>query len=276
MIRKKKIIARLLYHSGAVLLAVLVMVPFFWMLSTSLKSRGALMALPIEWIPKAPVLTNYTNLFEKEGFSRSIINSLIVSLGSVCVTLMSSAMAAFAFSKIRFKGQNVLFMVYIATLMIPSQVLFIPLYLLMSELKLADNLIALILPALFKAFAIFMLRQQMLSIPDAFMEASAIDGAGRWRTFIQIICPMCKPTLVTLAIICFMDVWNDYLLPLVMLSTKTKFTLPVILNSLSGQYKNEYNLLMAGALISMAPVLILYAVAQKQFASGLMVGGVKG
>jgi multiple sugar transport system permease protein len=275
MIRKNQL-GTFLYHAGAILLVLLIMIPFFWMISTSLKSRGALMALPIQWIPQEPVLDNYVDLFGKDGFSNSLFNSVIVSVGSVLVTLISSAMAAFAFSKIEFKCRNMLFLVYLATMMIPAQVLFIPLYLLMSELKLSDSLIALILPTMFKAFAIFMLRQQMLSIPKEYMEAPAVDGAGLWTIFTRIICPMCKPAFATLAIICFMDAWNDYLLPLVMLNTKTRFTLPIILNSLSGQYKNEYNLLMAGALISMIPILFLYSVTQKYFASGLQVGGVKG
>ena len=267
---------RLLYHIGATLLALLIMTPFFWMISTSLKSRGALLALPIEWFPQHPTLDNYFRLFSLDGFSNSIFNSLIVSFFSVAVTLVSSAMAAFAFSKLEFKGRNTLFIAYLATLMIPSQVLFIPLYLLMSELRLADSIVSLILPTMFKAFAIFMLRQQMLSIPKAYMESPAIDGAGLWTIFIRVICPMCKSGFATLSVICFMDAWNDYLLPLVMLTTKTKFTMPVILNSLNGQYQSEYNLLMAGALISMTPILLLYAAAQRYFVSGLQVGGIKG
>ncbi len=269
-------IMTLLFHAGAVLLAAAVMLPFFWMLSTAFKGRGALMALPIEWLPKEPVVDNFTELFSKEGFARSMLNSLLVSVGSVAVTLVSSAMAAFAFAKIEFKGRGALFLLYLATMMIPSQVLFIPLYLLMSEFRLADSLSALIMPTVFKAFAVFMLRQQMLTIPGAYMEAPAIDGAGLWTSFVRVICPMCAPAFTTLAVICFMDAWNDYLLPLVMLTSKNKFTLPIILNSLSGQYKNEYNLLMAGALVSMAPILLLYAFMQKYFASGLQVGGVKG
>ena len=264
-----------IFHITAILLALLVMGPFFWMISTSLKTRGALMALPIQWLPLEPTFNNYINLFTKDGFAYSLLNSLVVSLATVAVTLISSAMAAFAFSKIKFKGRNALFMLYLATMMIPSHVLFIPLYLLMSEFKLVDNLAALILPTFFKMSAVFMLRQRMMSIPNEYMEAPSIDGAGLWYTFTRIICPMCVPTFAALAIINFMEAWNDYLLPLVMLTTKTRFTLSIILNSLNSQYVNEYNLLMAGALVSMLPILLLYAAAQKHFASGLMLGGLK-
>lgn len=234
------------------------------------------MALPIQWIPKNPTLKNFSDLFGKEGMTVSMLNSLVVSVSSVAVTIISSAMAAFAFAKLDFRGKNVIFLVYLATMMIPSQVLFIPLYLLMGELKLVDSLGALVLPSMFKVFAVFMLRQRMMTIPNVYMEAPAIDGAEIFTVFVRIICPMCKSSLATLAIICFMDAWNDYLLPLVMLTTKTKFTLPIILSSLNGQYKSEYNLLMAGALVSMLPILVVYAFAQKYFAAGLQVGGVKG
>ena len=273
MIRKLK---TPLYHTGAIAVALLVTIPFFWMISTSLKSRGALMALPIEWIPSEPTFNSYMELFAKDGVANALFNSMIVAVCSVMITLVSSAMAAFVFSKIEFKGRDAIFMFYLATMMIPSQVLFIPLFLLMSELGLTDTLAALVLPTVFKAFAVFMLRQQMMAIPKAYMEAPMIDGAGLWRIFISIICPMCKPAFATLAVISFMESWNDFLLPLVLLSTKTKFTLPIILSSLNGQYTNEYNLLMAGALVSMIPVLILYAFAQKHFTAGFQIGGVKG
>ncbi len=260
----------------AALLSVVILLPFFWMLSTAFKDYGAIMALPIQWIPQNPTFKNFTDLFSKEGMTVSMFNSLVVSTSSVAVTIISSSMAAFAFAKLDFKGKNVIFLVYLATMMIPSQVLFIPLYLLMGELKLVDSLGALVLPSVFKVFAVFMLRQRMMTIPNVYLEAPAIDGAGIFTVFLQIICPMCKSSLATLAIICFMDAWNDYLLPLVMLTTKTKFTLPIILSSLNGQYKSEYNLLMAGALVSMLPILVVYALAQKYFAAGLQVGGVKG
>jgi multiple sugar transport system permease protein len=246
------------------------------MLSTSFKTYGAIMALPIEWIPKNPTFENFVVLFSKDGFAVSMFNSLLVATASVALTIVSSAMAAFAFAKLRFKGKTILFLVYLATMMIPSQVLFIPLYLLMGELSLVDNLGALVMPSMFKVFAVFMLRQQMMTIPDAYLEAPSIDGAGLLSIFTKVICPMCKSSFATLAVICFMDSWNDYLLPLVMLTTKTKFTLPVILNSLNGQYKSEYNLLMVGALVSMLPILLIYAGTQKYFASGLQIGGVKG
>jgi len=273
---KKNYISTFLYYLLATLIAAAMLVPLFWMISTSFKNKGALMALPIQWIPKEPTFDNFVRLFDTPGFIGSMGNSLVVAVASVALTLISSSLAAFAFAKIKFRGRESIFLLYLASMMIPTQVLFIPLYLVMSELKLTDTLTALILPGIFRAFAVFMLRQKMKTIPDEYMDAAAMDGASLGRTFFQIIAPMCKGIFATLGIILFMESWNDYLLPLVMLQSNSKFTMPIILSAMSGQFKNQYNLMMAGALISMVPILILYAVAQKYFKAGLQVGGVKG
>lgn len=273
---KKNWVLTFLFYLMATVIALAMLIPLFWMISTSLKTKGALMALPIQWIPKAPTTDNFIRLFNTKGFIGSIGNSFIVAASSVVLTLISSSLAAFAFAKIKFRGREVIFILYLASMMIPTQVLFIPLYLVMSEMHLTDTLTSLIIPGLFRAFAVFMLRQKMMTIPSEYMDAAAMDGASLGRTFFQIIAPMCKGILATLAIILFMESWNDYLLPLVMLQSNSKFTMPILLNVMSGQFKNQYNLMMAGALVSMIPILILYAGAQKYFKAGLQVGGVKG
>ena len=265
-----------LYHLLAIVLGILAIVPFLWMISTSLKSGGALLVVPIEWFPKEPPIQAYEKLFALTGMLRSIGNSLVVTAGAVLVALFSSSMAAFAFAKIRFKGSGFLFMLFIASMMLPSHVLFIPLYLIMNDLHLVDTLFALILPYTFKAFAVFMLRQQMVNISDAYLDAAAIDGASLFRSFITVFLPLCKTALATLAIIIAMDAWNDYLLPLVLMTSPKNYTLPIILNALSGQFKTAYDLLMAGSLISVVPLLVIYIGAQRYFASGLQIGGVKG
>ena len=273
MSKKIKVI---LYHVIAILFSFIALLPFVWMLSTSLKSRGALLAIPIEWIPKEPTLSAYTRLFTNEGIFRSMINSTVVTGGCIIISLLSSSMAAFAFSKLKFKGNNLLFVIFLSSMMIPSQVIFIPLYLIMNEIHLTDTLLSVILPSVFQAFAVFMLKQQMSTISDTYLDAAAIDGASLMTSFFNIILPMCKTALATLAIIVGMGAWNDYLLPLVLLTSKENYTLPIILNSLNGQFSTEYNLLMAGSLITMLPLLILYTFAQKYFTTGLQVGGVKG
>lgn len=266
----------ILYHIVALLFCFIAILPFIWMLSTAFKSNGALLALPIQWIPKNPTTSAFVRLFQNEGILSSMINSVIVTFGSILVGLICSAMAAFAFAKIQFKGSNLLFVVFLSSMMIPAQVIFIPLYLIMNDLHLTNSLLSLIIPCMFQAFAVFMLRQQMMSINDSYIDAAAIDGATLFQTFFLIILPMCKTALATLAIIIGMGAWNDYLLPLVLLTTKDKFTLTIILNSLNGQFSTEYNLLMAGSLITMLPLLILYVAAQRYFTTGLQVGGIKG
>ncbi len=272
----KNVALSVLFHIFAVLLSFVAIVPFVWMVSTSLKSSGALMAIPIEWIPKKPTLESYRQLFALSGMLRSVINSFIVTTFSVLLALASASMAAFAFAKIRFRGSSVLFLAFIASMMLPSQVVFIPLYLIMNELHLTNTLLAVIVPYSFKAFAVFMLRQQMMNISDTYLDAAAIDGASLFYSFRRVFLPLCRSSLVTLGIIICMDSWNDYLMPLVLLTDQRNYTLPIILNSLSGQFKNKYNLLMAGALVSMLPLLVVYGVCHRFFESGLQVGGIKG
>lgn len=258
------------------LIAVIVCIPFYWMIITSLKGRGAIMSIPVEWIPKRPTLDAYRKLFAMPEFIGSLANSFYVSLLCTIARLLCAAMAAFALTKIPFKGRNVIFAVYVTALMIPAQITFIPLFIIMTNLHLTNSLNAFVLLQLFNAFAIFMLRQKMLTINDAYIEAAVIDGANMWCIFYKIILPMSSSTIATLAILAFMDMWNDYLLPLVLLSERSKFTLPLLLSTLSGQYKNQYNLTMAGALISIVPILIVYILSQKFFKEGLTIGGVKG
>ena len=272
----RKCLQSIAFHTLAVMISVIALVPFLWMISTSLKSSGALLAVPIQWIPEEPTLQAYVRLFSLTGILRSIVNSFIVTAGAVVFTLASSSLAAFALSKIEFRGREGVFMLFIASMMLPSQVLFIPLYLIVNNLGLVNNLIAIILPYLFQAFAVFMLRQQMMSIPDTYLDAAAIDGAGLLRSFITVFLPMCRTALVTLAIIISMNAWNDYLMPLVILTSSENYTLPIILNSLSGQFKTGYDLLMAGSLVSIVPLLGVYIVFQRYFALGLQVGGIKG
>lgn len=275
-IRKKRIAFRLLYYVFALLIAAVVCIPFFWMIVTSLKSRGALMLLPVEWIPQNPTLDAYRKLFTIPNFGTSIKNSFYIAIFCTVLRLLCAAMAAFALTKIKFHGRGVIFGLYITALMIPAQTTFIPLFIVMNKLNLLNNLNAFLFLQLFNAFAIFMLRQKMLTINDAYIEAATIDGASMWRVFFQIILPLCSGTLATLTILSFMDLWNDYLLPLVLLTDRANYTLPLILNSMQGQYSNQYNLMMAGSLVSIIPILIVYICAQKYFKEGLTVGGVKG
>ena len=264
------------YYAVSIVLAVIALIPFLWMISTSLKSRGALMSIPIEWIPAEPTLDGYAKVFSRFPFLRTIGNSLLISVAYTLITLISASMAAFAFAKLRFRGSGAILSVYIATMMIPTQVTMIPLFVVMNRLGLIDSYASVILPSMFKPFAVFLLVQQMKTIPNDYIDAARIDGAGLFQTYRKVALPLCIPTLATLAVTTFMESWNDYLWPLLMLTDRNKMTLPIALSTLNGQYSTEYNVLMAGSLISMVPIIIIYIAAQKQFKSGLMAGGIKG
>ena len=251
---RKRILGGAGYYIVAVLLAVIALVPFVWMISTSLKSRGALMSIPIEWIPAEPTLDAYGEVFSRFPFLKTIGNSLFITCSFTLLTIVSASMAAFAFAKIRFRGSRLVLGLYLATMMIPTQVTMIPLFVVMNKLGLIDSYASVILPGIFKPFAVFMLVQQMRAIPNDFL----------------------APTIATLAVTTFMESWNDYLWPLLMLTDRNKMTLPIALSTLNGQYNTEYNVLMAGSLISMIPIVIIYLCAQKQFKNGLMAGGIKG
>lgn len=273
---RKRFFGTAFYYIAAILLALIALVPFAWMISTSFKSRGALMSIPIEWIPEEPTLDAYFTVFERFPFLRAIGNSLLIAVCYTLLTLISASMAAFAFTKIQFKGSGLLLGLYLATMMIPTQVTMIPLFVVMNQIGLINHYSSVILPAIFRPFAVFLLVQQMRTIPPDYMDAARIDGAGVWRIWRQVMLPLCAPALATLAVTNFMDSWNDYLWPLLMLTDKAKMTLPIALSTLNGQYDTEYNVMMAGSLISMIPIILIYIFAQKYFKHGLMAGGVKG
>lgn len=273
---RKRFFGTAFYYVAAILLALIALVPFAWMISTSFKSRGALMSIPIEWIPEEPTLDAYFTVFERFPFLRAIGNSLLIAVCYTLLTLASASMAAFAFTKIQFKGSGFLLGLYLATMMIPTQVTMIPLFVVMNQIGLINHYSSVILPAIFRPFAVFLLVQQMRTIPPDYMDAARIDGAGVWRIWRQVMLPLCAPALATLAVTNFMDSWNDYLWPLLMLTDKAKMTLPIALSTLNGQYDTEYNVMMAGSLISMIPIILIYIFAQKYFKHGLMAGGVKG
>lgn len=272
----KKRIGTIGFYVIAILLAIIALIPFLWMISTSLKSRGALMSIPIEWIPKNPTFDAYVKVFSRFPFARTIGNSLFISVSYTVITLLSSAMAAFAFAKLRFPGAGILLRCYLATMMVPTQVTMIPLFVIMNKMGLIDSYSSVILPSIFRPFAVFMLVQQMRTIPNDFLDAGKIDGANVFQVFRKVVLPLCVPSLATLSITTFMESWNDYLWPLLMLTDRNKMTLPIALSTLNGQFNTEYNVLMAGSLISMIPIILIYFFAQKYFKEGMMIGGIKG
>lgn len=271
----KKTIYNLLYYAVAIILAIFALLPFVWMLSTSLKTEGALMSIPIQWIPQPIDFTAYTKLFELFPFGRAVMNSTLVTVGTTAVRLISALMAAYIFAKVEFRGREAVFALFLATMMVPAQVTTIPVFLVLKELSLINSFSGLILPSIFNAFAVFMLRQHIKTIHDDFLDAAYMDGASHYQMFRKIIVPLSVPIIMTLAVLIVMEAWGDYFWPLIVLSEKEKMTLTLALAQLNGQFSSKYNILMAGSLISMVPILLVYLFAQKYFKEGLQLGGVK-
>lgn len=257
------------------IITLISIVPFLWMISTSLKSGSALMSIPIEWIPKKVTFDSYKKVLTELPFLKSLVNSMIVTLGSTLLTLISSSLAAFVFAKFEFKYKNLIFVLFLASMMIPIQVTGIPIFIILTRLGLNNSFIGVIFPSVFNVFAIFLLRQYMKNISNEFIEAAFMDGANLFQVYIKIIIPMSIIPLTTLFVINFMNYWNDYFWPLIILTDPNKVTLPILLSKLNTQYGTEYNTLMAGSLVSMLPILVIYAFSQKYFIRGIQEGGIK-
>lgn len=256
--------------------ALAMIFPFAWMVSTSLTTDAQLFATPPRLIPSPAQPENYSRVFEKFPIARFALNSLIVAVVSTALQIASSAMGAYAFARIRFPGREVLLLVYLATLMIPIQVLVVPLFIQMRLLGQVDTYPGLILPGMASAFGTFLLRQYMLTLPIELEEAALIDGASRWTVFRRIVLPLCGPALATFGIFAFMASWNAFLWPLLIASDLNMMTLPVGLANLRGRFVTEWNLVMAGATISIIPIVIVYLAAQRYVVRGFALSGLKG
>ena len=255
---------------------VVMIFPFLWMLSTSFQTAGALLVPPPRLIPSPIETGNYAEIAEAFPLWRFLLNSLGVSAVSTVLQVGTSAMAAYAFARLRFRGRDALFLVYIATLMVPLQVTIMPLFVEMRYLGFIDSYPGLILPSIASAFGTFLLRQAFLSLPRELEEAAFMDGAGHLTVFRRIVLPLALPALATFAIFAFMASWNSFLWPLVIVNSPDLMTLPVGLSNLQGRYATSWNLLMAGSTVAVLPILIVYAVGQKYVIRGVTLTGLKG
>jgi len=266
----------LVLHAVLILGSVLMLLPFLWMLSTSLKEPREIFTFPPTWIPSRLAWENYGTTVRSMPFGRFYVNSLVVATSVTVLQLLTASLAAFAFARLHFPGRNALFLLYLATLMIPFQVTMIPNFILVRQLQWYDTYLALIPPPAFSAFSTFMLRQHFRGIPIDLDEAARIDGASSFRIWWQVIMPMSGSVLAALAIFIFLGNWNDFLWPLVITNSIEMRTLPVGLAAFQGQYGVRWNLLMAGSVIAMLPVLIVYIIGQKWFVQGVTLTGMGG
>lgn len=277
--KKKALITSAIIFIILALISVTMLFPFFWMLSTSLKDRMHAVIFPPQWIPNPLTTEAYTEVWQVCSLLTGIINSLKIAIPVIIIGTFSSALAAFAFSKMEIPCKGVLFMGLLSTMMIPGAVTMIPQYVTWGSFNLTDSLIPLIVPGLFgNVSMMFFLRQYLNGIPNEFIDAAKIDGAGWMKTFIRIFLPMMKPALAAQIIFWFMGIWNDFMGPLIYLSSESNFTVQLVLtqlNSLS-EATSEFPMIMAGSIISMIPLLLLFAIFQKYFVESMAISGIKG
>ena len=279
VMKKKKssaVLRRVLLYIVLILIAVIMVVPFLWMLSTSLKTQYDAVKIPPVWIPDPPQWENYVKLFTEQPMFQFMLNTIKIVFFVVLGQLFFSSLAAYSFARISFKGRNVVFFFYIATLMVPGQVTMIPTYLMFAKAGLTDNHLALILPAFFSAFGVFLLRQFFMSLPRELEEAAEIDGCNPFMTYWRIMLPLVVPAMLTLGVFTLMNTWNDYMGPLIYLSSPEKYTMTLGIAYFKGVYTTQWNLVKAGSIVSVVPILIAYLCAQKYFFEGIAFSGVKG
>ena len=260
------------------LLALLMLAPFFWMISASLKRAPDVFAFPIQWIPGDPQYQNYWKVWTDayNPFYVFYWNSVKVTVLSLLGKLIVSSLAAYAFARIEFRGKNVLFLLYLSTMMIPHHVTLVPKFVLFHWLGLYNTHLALIIPGTFNIIGIFLLRQFFMGIPKELTEAAKIDGAGHFTIYARMIMPLSTSALVSLTILVFVSNWNDYINPLIFLTSKSLFTIPIGLQTFLGLDLVQYNLLMSGASIAILPVIIVFLIFQRYFIEGIAVSGIKG
>ena len=254
---------------------ITMLVPFLWMIVSSLQSRAQLYQIPPVWFPVPPRWVNYTEVWVSINFARYFLNSCIVSSVVTVSAVLISAMGGFSFAKYDFPGKRALFLYFIATLMIPYQVTLIPLFLIFRYLGLLDTYLAMILPGMTSAFGIFMMRQFISNIPEDLLDSARIDGAREAGIFWRVVLPNIKPALSALAVFVFVGIWNDFIWPLVAISSDELKPIQVGLASFVQQHSASWHLVMAGATCALVPVILVFLVFQRQFVAGVVLTGMK-
>lgn len=263
-------------HLLLIVFAVLMFIPFLWMVFSAFKPLDEIFLRPPVLLPKAWTVDGFRTAWEGAPFASAYFNSFYIAATVTIITLLTCSMAAYAFARIRFTGSNALFGVFLATMMVPFQLTIIPLYIILGKLQWIDTHLALIVPAgLFNAFGVFLMRQYVRGIPVELEEAAAIDGAGRIRTFTTVILPLLKTPMTALGIFVFLGQWNDFFRPLIFLNSEDKFTIPMVVNYFKGAYSSDWTSLMAATTMAALPMLIIFIIAQKQIVEGIALSGSK-
>ncbi len=265
-----------LVNGALAAMAGITLAPLAWMIAVSLMNPGEASAFPPPLIPRDPTFANYRELFARAGMGRYLANSVGLSIAVTLVSLAFNVAAGYAFAKLAFAGRERWFRLLLGALVIPSQVAMVPLFLLLKHLGLVNSYAGVIVPAMASIFGIFLVRQYALSIPNELIEAARIDGASEFTIFRVVVLPLLKPIVVTLAAFTLLGTWNDFMWPLIVLSDQSLYTLPVALASLAREHVQDNELMMAGAVLTTLPVLVVFIALQRYYIEGLTLGGVKG
>lgn len=263
-------------HAALIGGAIVTLVPLLWMVSASFMASGEANTFPPHLLPRAFTTEHYVTLFTRLHLARAFANSTLVAVSATIVSLLVNSMAGYAFAKLRFAGRERTFQWLLGALVIPAQVGMLPLFLLLKALGLVNTMVAVVIPFMASVFGIFMIRQYALGIPDELLDAARVDGASETRIFTSIVLPVLRPILVTLAVFTFLSAWNEFLWPLIVLSDESKYTLPVALASLSGEHVQDTELMMAGSVLTVLPVVVVFLALQRAYIRGVMLGSVKG
>jgi len=266
---------QVLLHAILLVFAIVSVGPFIWMVFSSFKNFRELVSSS-DLLPHVWTLTNYTEIINRVNFLDAMRNSIVVAASQTVAVMLTSLLCGYVFSKYRFWGKNALFALLLATMMVPFAVLLVPLYIFISDIGVSDNLLGVILPSLWSAFGIFLMRQFMETIPSELLDAARIDGTSEWRIIGQVVLPLSAAPLAALAVITFLTSWDAFLWPSIVLSSADRFTIPLVLAGLKNLYWTRYDMWMAGAMLTVIPVMALYVVASKHFIRGIAMTGLKG
>lgn len=273
---KKSIGYKIFMYVLLTALTLTTLLPLLWMLSASIKTDSEVFSLTFQWIPKVPQWKNYMKIWERIPLATFTFNSIKLTAVITLVQVLTSSFAAYGFSKCKFKGRDVLFLLYVATIAIPWQVYMLPQYSMMNKLHLVDSHLGYVLMQSFTAFGVFLMRQFFMSLPNELLEAGRIDGLSEYGNYFRIALPLSKPSVATLTIFSFVGIWNDYMGPMIYFNTTAKKTIQLGIKMFIAQYSAEYGLVMAASVLSLIPVLAIFLGGQKFFVQGIASSGIKG
>ena len=275
--KKNAILTKVIIYIILIIMAALMIIPFIWMLSAAIKSdREVFRINPFVLIPENPKWSNYADIWTKIPMGTFVKNTVLLTFIVTLLQLFTSSFAAYAFAKLEFKHRNKLFLAYIATIAMPWQVYMVPQFIMMRNMGLNDKLLAIICLQAFSAFGVFMMKQFYEGVPDSLCEAARIDGMSEYKIYANIMLPLSKPALSTLTIFTFINTWNDYLGPLIYLKSESKKTIQLGLKMFISQYSSDYGLIMAGSVLSLIPLVIVFLCLQQYFVEGVAATGIKG